>query len=248
MKIAVFSDMHGNCIAFDAMLAHLKQNPADRMVCLGDTTQGGPQPHDTLQRLRDLDCPVVMGNADVWMLTGVDTGTAEAPPTEQMEHIRQWSLSKLTAEDKDFIRSFQPTVEIPLEGGRTLLCFHASPHNFDDVFLPTTPQEEFESFLRPFVPAIMTGGHTHVQYIRRLDDTFYFNPGSVGLAYDAHQPDETFRADPWAEYAVLTTMPDSSLALEFRRIPYDMDSLYHFILSSDMPHAEKVAEKHLPNP
>ena len=73
-----------------------------------------------------------------------------------------------------------------------------------------------------------------------------FNPGSVGLAYNANQPDDTFRADPWAEYAVLTTMPDGSLALEFRRVPYDMDALYHFILSSDMPHAEKVAERHRP--
>jgi predicted phosphodiesterase len=246
VKVAVFSDMHGNCIAFDAMLAHLKENPADQIVCLGDTTQGGPQPHETLQRLRDLNCPVVMGNADAWMLTGINTSTAEAPPSQQMEDIRQWSLSKLTAEDKAFIESFQPTVEIPLEGGRTLHCFHATPHNFDDVFLPSTPQDEFENFLRDRVPAIMTGGHTHVQYIRRLADTFYFNPGSVGLAYSHYQPDDTFRTDPWAEYAVLTAMPDGYVALEFRKVPYDMDALRHYILGSDMPHKEKVAVKHRP--
>ncbi len=244
MKIAVFSDMHGNCIAFDAMLAHLHKNPTDKMVCLGDTTQGGSQPHETLQRLRDLDCPVIMGNADAWLLTGVDTGTAEGPPSEQMERVRQWSLSKLSEDDKAFIQSFSPTVEIPLEGGKTLLCFHASPHNFDDVFLPETPQEEFEGFLRDRVPAIMTGGHTHIQYVRRLDDTFYFNPGSVGLAYNRHQPDENFRADPYAEYAVLTADPDGYVALEFRRVPYDMDALYRSIVAGDMPHADKVAEKH----
>ncbi len=246
MKIAVFSDMHGNCVAFDAMLAHLRRNPADKMVCLGDTAQGGPQPHETIQRLRGLNCPVIMGNADAWLLSGIDTSTAEAPPTEQMERIRQWSLSKLTADDRDFIQSFRPTVEIPLEGSKTLLCFHASPHNFDDVFLPETPQEEFEGFLHGYEPAIMTGGHTHIQYVRRLGDTFYFNPGSVGLAYDRHQPDETFRADPCAEYAVLTTSSDGFVALEFRRVPYDMDALYRFIMTSDMPSAEKVAEKHRP--
>lgn len=246
MRIAVFSDMHGNCTAFDAMLAHLKQNPADRMVCLGDTVQGGPQPHDTLQRLRDLDCPVVIGNADAWMLTGVNTSTAEAPPSEQMEQIRQWSLSNITEEDKDFIHSFRPTVEIPLEVGKTLLCFHASPRNFDDVFLPATPQDEFESFLLPYVPAVMTGGHTHVQYVRRLADTFYFNPGSVGFAYSHHQPVDSFRADPWAEYAVLTTTPDGYVGLEFRRVPYDMDALYRFVMKSAMPNAENVAEKHRP--
>jgi predicted phosphodiesterase len=246
MKIAVFSDMHGNCIAFDAMLAHLRANPADTMVCLGDTTQGGPQPHETLARLRDLNCPVVIGNADAWMLTGVDTSTAEGPASDQMKSIREWSLSKLTPDDVSFIQSFQPTIEIPLEAGKKLLCFHATPENFDDVFLPTSPQEEFEGFLAPYAPAIMTGGHTHVQYIRRLGGTFYFNPGSVGLAYYHYQPDDDFRADPWAEYAVLTVEPDRGTSLVFHRVPYDMEALRKFILNSDMPYAEKVAERHRP--
>ena len=244
MKIAVFSDMHGNCIAFDAMLAHLRVTPVDRMVCLGDTAQGGPQPHDTLARLRALDCPVVIGNADAWMLTGIDTGTAEGPASEAMKQVRLWSLSQLTKEDIAFIESFQPTVEIPLEGGKKLLCFHATPRNFDDVFLPDTPQAEFEGFLADYAPAIMTGGHTHIQYVRRLGDTFYFNPGSVGLAYYHHQPEGTFRADPWAEYAILSVEADGSTSLDFRRVPYDMEALRRFIMASDMPNAEQVAEKH----
>jgi predicted phosphodiesterase len=244
MKIAVFSDIHANLIAFDAMLAHLRGNPTDRMVCLGDTAQGGPQPHETLARLRELACSVVIGNADAWLITGIDTATAEDPPTEQMMRVREWSLSQLTPEDISFVNSFQPTIEIPLEAGKRLLCFHATPQNFDDVFLPTTPQEEFEGFLAPYVPAIMTGGHTHLQYVRRLGESFFFNPGTVGLAAYYHQPGGTLYADPWAEYAVLTIDRDGTTSLDFRRIPYDMQAQYDFILNSDMPHAEQVAEKH----
>src|SRR5262249_58682821 len=44
MRIAVFSDIHGNCIALETILADLQHFSVDRMVCLGDAIQGGPQP------------------------------------------------------------------------------------------------------------------------------------------------------------------------------------------------------------
>ena len=44
MRIAIISDVHGNCVGLDAALADLQQQPADVIVCLGDMIQGGPQP------------------------------------------------------------------------------------------------------------------------------------------------------------------------------------------------------------
>ncbi len=69
MRIAIISDIHGNCVALDAVLADLQREPAARMVCLGDAIQGGPQPIQVIARLRELACPVVMGNADDWLVT-----------------------------------------------------------------------------------------------------------------------------------------------------------------------------------
>ena len=51
MQIAVISDMHGNNIALETVLADIKQNGADQIVCLGDTIQGGPQPAEVVQNL-----------------------------------------------------------------------------------------------------------------------------------------------------------------------------------------------------
>src|SRR5690349_17179247 len=83
MRIAVISDIHGNCLALDAVLADLQRDGVDWIVCLGDAIQGGAQPAETVARLRDLGCPIVMGNADAWLLTGEETG-AEGPPSEQL--------------------------------------------------------------------------------------------------------------------------------------------------------------------
>lgn len=243
MRVAVISDIHGNCFALDAALADLREQGVSRIVCLGDAVQGGPQPAQVVARLQELGCPVVMGNADAWLLSGIDTSTVEEV-TERQVKTREWSLSQLSDADRAYIQSFQPTVEIPL-GGRSLLCFHGSPHSFDDIILPETPEEEFHRFLDAFRPAIMAGGHTHMQQVRRLDDTFFFNPGSIGLAYNRHQPSESegVKADPWAEYAILSCEGET-LSLEFRRVPFDPNEYIHIILSSGSPYADDIADRY----
>src|SRR5689334_13685014 len=81
MRIAIISDVHGNLVGLDAALADLQAQPVDQIVFLGDMVQGGPQPAEVVARLRGLACPVVMGNADAWLLTGRATGTE--PTTER---------------------------------------------------------------------------------------------------------------------------------------------------------------------
>ena len=246
MKIAVISDIHGNDVALEAVLADLRGagwDEGDPLVCLGDAIQGGPQPAEVVARLRDLACPVVMGNADAWLLTGEETGDEAISDSrrQQMDAVRAWSLSRLSEADRAFIAGFQPTVTLSLDGDRRLLCFHGSPHSFDDVILPTTAEADFTALLTPFLPAIQTGGHTHMQQIRRIGRSadFFFNPGSVGLAYSHQQPDTAFYADPWAEYAVLSTA-QGTVRLELRRVPFDVGALRACYQMSGRPHAAEA--------
>jgi len=183
-----------------------------------------------------------MGNADAWLLSGEDSG--KEPITAAQEAVRQWSLEKLSPDDRRFIGDFLPTVTISLPGGKSLLAFHGSPDSFDDILLPETPYEEFMRIYGPYAPAILTGGHTHLQHIRRLGETFYFNPGSVGVAFDRQQPDDTepgkLRLDPWAEYAVLE-VTDERLGLDFRRVPFAVDRLVQAARASGRPGSERYA-------
>jgi len=246
-RIAIISDMHGNCVALDAVLADLRRAAADQIVCLGDAIQGGPQPAEVVARLRELACPVVMGNADAWLLTGEETGNENISPERRrkMDEIREWSLGQLSTDDQAFIAGFQPTVSIPLSATRNLLCFHGSPASFDDIILPTTPEEEFQRLLGAHAPHFLTGGHTHMQQIRRLGatDSFFFNPGSVGLAYSHQQPENHFRVDPWAEYTILT-VEGTQLALEFRRVPFDVGQLLAIYQSNGRPFASDAIEQY----
>lgn len=241
MRIAVISDMHGNNLAFETVLADIKQKGTDQIVCLGDAIQGGPQPAEVVQNLRALNCPVVMGNADAWLLSGEETGD-EGIPSERLKkmgEIRLWSLSQLSDDDQAFISGFQPTVTISLGDGLDILCFHGSPASFDDIILPDAPKDIFHKYLGAYSDHILTGGHTHAQQVRRNGELFFFNPGSVGFAYSHYQPDGQFYADPWAEYAILT-VENCQTSLEFRRIPFDVDELIRIYGDSGRPFADEA--------
>jgi putative phosphoesterase len=241
MQIAIISDMHGNNFAFETVLTDIKQKGIDQVVCLGDAIQGGPQPAEVVQNLRALNCPVVMGNADAWLLNGEETGDEGIPPERlrKMAEIRLWSLSQLSEDDQAFISRFQPTVTINFENGLDLLCFHGSPTSFDDIILPHAPKEIFEKYLGAYADHILTGGHTHAQQVRRNGNLFFFNPGSVGFAYSHYQPDGQFQADAWAEYAILA-VENRQTSLEFRRLPFDVDEWIRIYRESGRPFADEA--------
>ncbi len=241
MLLAVISDMHGNCFALDRVLTDIRKQGIEQIVCLGDAIQGGAQPAETLERLRELKCPVVMGNADAWLITGQQTSPGEEISEQQLA-VRAWSLAQLSESDVAFVRQFQPTIEIPLDARNKLLCFHGSPHSFDDIILPDTPDNTVRGFLSGFNATLLTGGHTHTQQLRRLGDSWYFNPGSVSLAYNWERSDTAngqICVDPWADYAIVSA-DDSVLGITFRHVPLDIDELARIIRASGRPYAEDI--------
>jgi predicted phosphodiesterase len=243
LRIGVFGDMHGNRVGLDAVLADMAGRSLDRVLCLGDIAQGGAQPHETIERLRALDCPVALGNADAFLRPGGDVEAIENAReniSDALLEVRSWSMSRLSDDDRRFLDRLVLTEETALDGGRAMLCFHGSPRSFDDVILPETPQEEFAAMMGEDRPLVLAGGHTHLQQMRRLDRSLFFNPGSAGFAYDRHLTPESFGPDSWAEYAILE-VEEGHVAIEFRRVPYDVIAVVRAIRASGHPYAESTA-------
>ena len=179
MKVGLISDIHGNLAALETVLASLEAERPDRVVCLGDVAATGPQPRETLRRLRASGCPVVMGNADAFLLAprmATDAGEDE----RRVAEIDRWCAEQLEPSDLDWVRTFQPTVELGLGGGRRLLCFHGSPRGYDEIISAATPEEALDGMLAGHDAPWMAGGHWHFQMLRKHRGTTLVNPGSVG--------------------------------------------------------------------
>ncbi len=246
MRIAIISDVHGNLVALDAVLNELTHESIDHIAALGDMIQSGPQPAEVVQRLQELNCPVVMGNSDAWLLNGVETGS-EPMPEERLSKlrvVREWSLSRLSEANKVFIGSFTQTIQLDLAHGYKFLGFHGSPTDFDGFIFPHTSEAEFQSLLMPYADHILAGGHVHLPFVRRIGDNFFFNPGSVGAAYNHEQDETAFRLDRWAEYAIVTTKA-GGLGLEFRRVSFDVNELVQVYRDSGRPFAEEVIAEYV---
>ncbi len=182
MPLALVSDIHGNDQAFAAVAAELERLGVARAVCLGDAVQGGDEPRQVLDRLAELGWPVILGNADDFLLE-----VSVEPPDEITEAVlekRAWTLAQLDPAHLDQIRSFSPTLDLELDGGFVLRAFHGSPHSYHDVLLPETPDAQAERLWGGSGVDVLAGGHTHRQWTRIVDGALYVNPGSVGVSDD----------------------------------------------------------------
>jgi putative phosphoesterase len=223
VKTALISDIHGNAVALDAVLAELD---ADQVVCLGDAVQGGPQPTEVLDRLRDLGWPVVLGNADAFLLD------PDAGP-ERFREVNDWTVSQLAPGHLDQIRSFVPRLNVEI-GDQRLLAFHGGPDDYDQILLPWTPIDELQAAFDPYPADLYAGGHTHQQFVRRVGDAQFVNPGSVGLSWDwDRRSNDELGVDRYACYAVL-----EERSIEFRRVPFDVEPLLQLYREREVPGAE----------
>jgi predicted phosphodiesterase len=237
VKTALLSDVHGNAVALRVVLDELEREGIDRGVCLGDMLQGGPQPSECLSLLRERAWPVVLGNADAFLL---DPSTAEGshePVTRAQLAMRAWSRERLSDAEAAEVAAWPRTVELDLGHGARLLAFHATPASYEPLLFPTASDEEFRALLGPTDAQLAAGGHTHLQFVRRLGDTTFLNPGSVGFGYDHDQPDEGFALDPWASYAVVTTAPEG-MRIELRRTAFDARAVAAAIREAGMAQGE----------
>jgi predicted phosphodiesterase len=239
-RTAIVSDVHGNAVALRAVVSELDSDGIEDVVCLGDVCQGGPEPGECTDLIAERGWPVVLGNADAFVL---DPATAEGSTeavTERQLAVRQWSYERLTPTQRTSITAYSATVTHDLGGGRTLLACHATPTSYDAVVLPVAPEDEFRAAFDATGVDVVACGHIHLPYLRRIGRAIVLNPGSVGLSYDHEQDPENVRFDPWAAWAIVAA-DQGRFSVDFRRTPLDVNAVAEAHRASGMPFADEYA-------
>lgn len=234
MRIALISDIHGNLISFEAVLAALEREPVDQIVCLGDVATLGPQPRQVMARLRTLDAKLILGNHDSFLLKP-ELGHTYMTQNWFADTIT-WCAEQLLPSDFNYLRRFRPLIRLPLGDKTYLLCFHGSPKSNTDNILATTPDDELDNMLSGHKITIMACGHTHVQMLRQHKGQTIINVGSVGMPFEQMPFSGKPRILPWAEYGILN-WAKGIVNIELRRIPVNVNAIHKAAFASGMPRA-----------
>jgi predicted phosphodiesterase len=233
MRIVVFSDIHSNLEALEAVLDHAYRQKVDRYVCLGDVVGYGANPNECIELIRSLpDCPCVLGNHDAAAL-GI--------PNSMKNDARKvivWTQNILTKTSIWFLKEMEDLIK----WDNISFC-HSNPYRPRNWYYVTEKTYISSSFARSKAKILFVG-HTHVPiaitrqnffcvYIRSPRHNMVvpvaelnrqiFNTGSVGQPRDG---------DPRASYLIYDTQKK---VIEFYRVAYDYEQAGEKILAAGLP-------------
>jgi len=223
LRVAVFSDVHGNLQALDAVLVDIRAQKPDAIYCLGDLVGYGAAPNEVTARIRAEKIPTVMGNYD----DGVgferdECGCAYRDPIDQELGDRSlaWTKARTTAENKAFLRTLLKEIRFEADGKRILLV-HGSPRRLNEYLFEDRPISSFQRLAAASNADIIVFGHTHKPYVKDVDGVLFVNDGSVGKPKDL---------DWRACYIVI-----EHAAATFRRVEYDVKAAAAAIRATELP-------------
>ncbi len=177
MRVAALYDIHGNLPALEAALYEAEAEGVDLLLFGGDVA-AGPMPMATIDRLAALAgrARFVRGNADRSMVEVFD-GTRQPSPFDG------WAAAQISRWQRDFLATFEPNVELEVDG-LGLVCFcHAVPAADEPIVTAATLEPVLVEALAATSAALVVAGHVHMQFDRREGDRRWVNAGSVGMPY-----------------------------------------------------------------
>ena len=237
MRFAIFSDIHANLEAFEAVMADARDRKCTDFVCLGDVVGYNANPHECVARVREMDCPIVKGNHD----EQASLPESSSDFNELAERAIKWTRDNLAEEEKQWLR------ELPLQKQvRDFTIVHATldtPAQWGYVF---NNLDAAASFTYQHT-TVCFFGHTHVPMVFIRDDgvrresiehiriestkKYFINMGSVGQPRDGN----------WRAAYCIYDM-ENNLVEQFR-VKYDLAVAQRKIIKAGLPRllAERLA-------
>jgi predicted phosphodiesterase len=235
MKYLIFSDIHGNLEAFEALLGFIKRKKIDKYLFLGDIVGYGASPNEAIQTLKQLR-PIyaVRGNHDK-AVSGYEPLEAFNPVAAS---AIQWTKKNISKKSLNYLYRLKKG---PLIIDKNITICHGAP--FDEDYYIFGDFDAAEAFYYIKTP-ICFFGHTHFPVIYKLKNNmiegllvqgkrksikleknikYLINPGSIGQPRDRN---------PSLSFAIF----DSKLMqIIFFRIQYDVEKAKKKIINANLP-------------
>lgn len=234
-RIALYSDIHGNLAAFDAVLADIDANGLAERICLGDLVGYGPEPVGVIERVRATKDPVIQGNYD----RGVggrlgDCGCYYPTPEAKADGAVSYAFTveAVGDEDAEWLAGLRSDLRFEQGDLRVLIC-HGSPRRVNEYLMPDRPESQLVRLAAEAEADVVCCGHVHMPYHRVFDtaegQVHYVNSGSVGKPKDG---------DPrpsWVELRLGETEGEPRVETFVHRVAYDTELTRAAMEARDVP-------------
>ena len=229
-RIALFSDVHGNAVALEAVRKAIKRAAPDVILVAGDHVLNGPDPIGAVDGLRELQSAgalIVQGNTDVAV---ADFDYAAAFPRmtdgvpDQIRLAAEWAHEQLGHERLEWLRCLPSERRWRSEDALVMVC-HASPGSqtsgFDRALEPSVIMERVSRT----DARVIACGHTHIPEVRDLGYRVIVNDGSAGYVFDG---------DPTASWAIIDISGENVTA-EIKREAFDVLAVSNALTARGLP-------------
>ena len=193
MQVAIVSDIHGNRHAFEAVLADVRDSPAEAIWCLGDVVGYGADPNDCCRLAREHADVCLAGNHDLAVTGDLDLGEFSTGAAL----AARWTQEVIDAGHRDWLASLKPAGSV-----RGVGLYHASPRDPVWEYVLSALLAELCLDAQPERLALVGHSHVALSFVRPegepatgsarrggeevdvADGEWILNPGSVGQPRD----------------------------------------------------------------
>ncbi len=258
MKIALFSDIHANLPALDAVLADIDSRQPDAVYCLGDLVGYNIWPNEVVNTIRKRGIPTIAGNYDYGIgRNSDDCGCAYKEEQEKANGKMSiaYTNAQVGDDERKYLRTLPTHIRAEFELGNdpdhlwhqqtpfTLLLVHGSPRRVNEYLFEDRGDRSLGRVLEGAGADVLCFGHTHKPFHKVVsaeasgEETYFrhaINVGSVGKPKDA---------DPRACYVMLTIDETArpgfraGVHVEYIRVAYDVEKAAQAVEQSDLPNA-----------
>ncbi len=231
MRLGIFSDVHSNLEALQAVVDSYKKLEVDKYICLGDVVGYGASPNECCEIVRDLASVVVLGNHDAAVSGRMEYSYYYDAARDALD----WCAARLEPKHLDWLKSIPYVVrwdDLSFSHGNPLV-----PEEFEYIFtldqaaelLPRLDEMAEVNFI----------GHSHLtksfalapgevnevvarRFGLRKHRKYVITDGSVGQPRD------------YDNRACFTVFDTKTRVFEYHRVEYDIEKSARKIFEADL--------------
>ena len=226
MKVALFSDIHGNITGLKAVLSYIERlRGVDLLFCAGDVLGSPGGTENLLDLLIERNIRMVRGNEDD-VLRDIEAHMQYVPEKYRARRIR-WAEQlhkKISRPYWDLLASLPVYETVEFGTGHTLIVCHATPDNpHKNVCAPWNSTEDLKKAYGDHDAEVIAYGHFHAHHVIRLNEKLLINVASVG-----------FRQDGMSAFTMLEYRDQHWIVNQFL-VPYDVEEEQRLNRESRVP-------------